>query len=70
MGTTKPNRQEEEQQKIKLNSMVRIMIRGDTMIGQVVEINEEVYLIRLMDNMHYRARLGELRLLTTGPITI
>jgi len=45
---------------IMLNQMVTLTIGECDWIGQVVEIREEVYLIRLLDNMHYHAHLSEL----------
>ena len=45
---------------IKMNQMVTLTIGDSNYIGQVVEIREEVYLIRLYDNMHYHAILSEL----------
>ena len=53
-----------ENKRIELNSMVKLTINNDNWIGQVVEIREDTALIRLMDNMHYDAKLDELKLLT------
>ena len=46
---------------IKLNSMVKLEINKDQWIGQVVEIREDIALIKLLDNMHYHANLNELQ---------
>jgi hypothetical protein len=45
---------------IELNSMVRLQINEDHWIGQVVEIREDTALIKLLDNMHYHAKLDDL----------
>ena len=55
---------QKEDKKIELNSMVRLTINNDNWIGQVVEIREEIALIKLLDNMHYHAKLEELKLLS------
>jgi len=49
---------------IEVGSMVKLMIGEDHWIGQVVELQETVALIKLLDNMHYHAKLEELELLT------
>lgn len=49
---------------IKIDSMVTLTIRDQVWIGQVVEIVNEVALIRLAQNMHYHAHLDELTLFT------
>ena len=54
----------EEAKPIELNSWVRLTINNDQWVGEVVELNEDVALVRLLDNMHYRAKLEELELLT------
>ena len=41
--------------------MVRLQINKDQWIGQVVEIREDIALIKLLDNMHYHANLNELQ---------
>jgi hypothetical protein len=46
--------------KIKLDSMVTLTINEEEWIGQVVELRKKVALIKLMDNMHYRANVNEL----------
>jgi len=53
----------QEDKRIELDSMVRLTINNDNWIGQVVEIQEQVALIKLLDNMHYHAKLDELELL-------
>ena len=53
-----------EEKTIELNSWVRLTINNDQWVGEVVELREDVALIRLLDNMHYRAKLEELELLT------
>jgi|TARA_A100001011_G_scaffold375712_1_gene437551 hypothetical protein len=45
----------------KINSMVSLKIGEDDFIGQVVSIENDVYLIRIFDNMHYHATLSELK---------
>jgi len=45
---------------IQLNQMVTLTIRDCEWIGQVVEIINDVCLIRLLDNMHYHAHISEL----------
>jgi hypothetical protein len=49
---------------IEVDSMVTLMIGEDHWIGQVVELRNDVALVRLLDNMHYHAKLEELELLT------
>ena len=49
---------------IKVDSMVTLTIRDQVWIGQVVEIVNEVALIRLLENMHYHAHLDDLTLFT------
>ena len=49
---------------IEVDSMVTLMIGEDYWIGQVVELKNDVALIKLLDNMHYHAKLEELELLT------
>jgi len=49
---------------IEIDSMVTLMIGEDHWIGQVVELRNDVALVRLLDNMHYHAKLEELELLT------
>ena len=44
--------------------MVTLVIGEDNWIGQVVELRNDVALIKLLDNMHYHAKLEELELLT------
>ena len=53
-----------ETQTIELNSWVRLTINNDQWVGEVVELREDVALVRLLDNMHYHAKLEELELLT------
>ena len=53
-----------ENKRIELNSMVRLTINNDNWIGQVVEIRDNTALIKLLDNMHYHAKLDELKLLS------
>ena len=45
----------------KINSMVSLKVGEDDFIGQVVSIENDVYLIRIFDNMHYHATLSELK---------
>lgn len=45
----------------KINSMVSLKIGEDNFIGQVVSIENDVYLIRIFDNMHYHATSSELK---------
>jgi len=45
---------------IRLNQMVTLAIGDCDWIGQVVEMRDEVCLIRLFDNMHYHAHVSEL----------
>ena len=54
----------EETRSIELNSWVRLTINNDQWVGEVVELREDVALVRLLDNMHYHAKLEELELLT------
>lgn len=54
----------EETKPIELNSWVRLTINNDQWVGEVVEIRDDIVLIRLLDNMHYHAKLEELELLT------
>ena len=49
---------------IEVDSMVTLMIGEDHWIGQVVELRNDVALVRLLENMHYHAKLEELELLT------
>ena len=49
---------------IEVDSMVTLVIGEDNWIGQVVELRNDVALIKLLDNMHYHAKLEELELLT------
>jgi len=55
---------EKETKPIELNSWVRLTINNDQWVGEVVELREDVALVRLLDNMHYHAKLKELELLT------
>ena len=55
---------EKEDRPIELNSWVRLTINNDQWVGEVVELREDVALVRLLDNMHYHAKLEELELLT------
>ena len=55
---------EKEDKPIELNSWVRLTINNDQWVGEVVEIRENVVLVRLLDNMHYHAKLDELELVT------
>ena len=55
---------QKETNTIKEGVMVTLMIGEDHWIGQVVEIREDTALIKLLDNMHYHAKLNELELLT------
>tara|TARA_R110002060_G_scaffold22099_1_gene29992 strand:+ start:2303 stop:2485 length:183 start_codon:yes stop_codon:yes gene_type:complete len=55
---------EKEDKPIELNSWVRLTINNDQWVGEVVELCEGVALIRLLDNMHYHAKLDELELVT------
>ena len=61
-------RKQEKQKKIKmrieLNTMVTLTIASQVWIGQVVEIIDEVVLVRLAENMHYHAKMNELTLFT------
>tara|TARA_R100001244_G_scaffold115871_1_gene85976 strand:- start:382 stop:564 length:183 start_codon:yes stop_codon:yes gene_type:complete len=54
----------EETKPIELNSWVRLTINNDQWVGEVVELRDDVALVRLLDNMHYHAKLEELELLT------
>jgi len=54
---------EKETKPIELNSWVRLTINSDQWVGEVVELREDVALVRLLDNMHYHAKLEELELL-------
>jgi len=47
---------------IKLNSMVTLTIKDEPWIGEVMAINNGVALVKLMDNLHYHAKLTELKL--------
>tara|TARA_R110000824_G_scaffold127326_3_gene287437 strand:- start:171 stop:425 length:255 start_codon:yes stop_codon:yes gene_type:complete len=49
---------------IKLDSIVRLKIKGEEWTGKVVEIRGNTTLIQLSDNMHYHAKLEELELFT------
>jgi hypothetical protein len=51
-------------QSIELNSWVKLVINDDPWVGEVVELREDVALVRLLDNMHYHAKLEDLELLT------
>ena len=53
-----------ETKPIELNSWVRLTINNDQWVGEVVELRDDVALVRLLDNMHYHAKLEELELLT------
>ena len=53
----------EKEKTIELNSWVRLKINNDEWVGEVVEIKNDVALVRLLDNMHYHAKLEELELL-------
>ena len=55
---------EKEDKPIELNSWVRLTINNDQWVGEVVEIRDDVVLVRLLDNMHYHAKLDELELVT------
>ena len=55
---------QKETNTIKEGVMVRLIIGEDHWIGQVVEIRKDTALIKLLDNMHYHAKLTELELLT------
>ena len=55
---------QKENKIIEVDSMVTLMIGEDNWIGQVVELRNDVALVRLLDNMHYHAKLEELELLT------
>ena len=55
---------QKENTTIEIGVMVRLMIGQDNWIGQVVELKNDVALIKLLDNMHYHAKLEELELLT------
>tara|TARA_R110002020_G_scaffold453612_1_gene668560 strand:- start:1164 stop:1409 length:246 start_codon:yes stop_codon:yes gene_type:complete len=61
-------KRKQEKQKIKmrieLNTMVTLTIASQVWIGQVVEIIDEVVLVRLAENMHYHAKMNELTLFT------
>lgn len=61
-------KRKQEKQKIKmrieLNTMVTLTIASQVWIGQVVEIIDEVALVRLAENMHYHAKMNELTLFT------
>ena len=46
--------------KIKLDSMVTLIINEEEWIGQVVELRNKIALIKLLDNMHYHANVNEL----------
>jgi len=61
MSETQNNKKDNN---IELDSWVRLMIHEDEWVGQVVELREGVALIRLLDNMHYHAKLNELKLVT------
>jgi len=50
--------------RIELNTMVTLTIASQVWIGQVVEIIDEVALVRLAGNMHYHAKMNELTLFT------
>jgi len=54
----------EETKPIELNSWVRLTINNDQWVGEVIELREDIALVRLLDNMHYHAKLEELELLT------
>ncbi len=45
----------------KINDMVRLKIGADNFIGQVVGVVEDVYLIRVCENLHYHAHASELQ---------
>jgi len=55
---------QKENKIIEVDSMVTLVIGEDNWIGQVVELRNDVALVRLLDNMHYHAKLEELELLT------
>ena len=63
---TRKRRQEKQKIKmrIELNTMVTLTIASQVWIGQVVEIIDEVALVRLAENMHYHAKMNELTLFT------
>ena len=50
---------------IEVNSKVKLKIKEDEWIGEVVEIQNNVALVKLLDNMHYHAKLNELKLVET-----
>ena len=54
---------QKEPKTIEVGSMVQLTIGEDHWIGQVVELQNGVALIKLLDNMHYHARLEELKLM-------
>ena len=54
----------EKEEEIKTNAMVSLNINGDTWIGQVIEIKDQVCWVKLQENMHYHATMSELSLLT------
>lgn len=54
----------EKEMNLEINSMVTLTIGDDLWIGQIVEIIDEVALVRLAQNMHYHASLSELTLFT------
>ena len=48
---------------IELHSVIKVVINDSLWIGQVVEIEGDSVLVRLLDNLHYRAQMNELALI-------
>ena len=45
---------------IRIKQMVKLTINDQQWVGQVMEIRDDVALIRLYENMHYHAHISEL----------
>jgi len=45
---------------IKVDSVVKVTINDSIWIGQVVDIDGDLFLLRLLDNLHYWANLKEI----------
>jgi len=54
---------QKEKKTIEIGIMVKLMIGEDHWIGEVVSLKNDVALVRLLENMHYHAKLEELELL-------
>jgi hypothetical protein len=54
---------------IKVDSIVKVTINDSMWIGQVVDIDGGLFLLRLLDNLHYWASEKEITLIEKRPIS-